>query len=211
MSYEEQRHEPIRRPRGRHALPRAAAPEAAPTAAGSRRAHRARRAGRSSVGAPAAASVARHTSAVAAWLFDRRVHVMIFTASVAIVVMGGTLALSPFADAARPGRDVATVADTDRPKPTDRAASSSAAPVVASPAPSPSTGPASPTPQPSEAPVAPLPEAPVEPPAEPAPAEPPQPDTAPAPTTPAENPSTPAPTDCEQGGLLGALFGPPCP
>ena len=189
-------HEPMRRPRGRHAVPKT--------------------------------SVEPRISAASAWLFERRVHVLPFTVSLATVAMiGGTLALNPFAGAPRPESEVATVVSTDRPTPTDRAAPSTSAPIVATPGTPPSISPTSPPPQPEEAPAAPAPEAPaapaapaapVEPPAEPGAAEPPRPDTAPAPTTPAENPPAPDPAeDCdEQGGLLGllgllGLFGPQCP
>lgn len=202
MSDREQRHEPTRRPRGR------AAPTAAePVVPGGRRARRA------AAAAPVATSVETRILAAAAWLFERRVRVLISAVSVVTVAMiGGALALIPFAGAPRPDGEAATVIDTGRPTPTDPTTASNSAPIVVSPEPRPSPGPTGPTPRP-EAPAAPVTDAPVAPPAEPGDSEPPQHDTAPAPTSPAETPSTSYPAEeCdEQDGLLGQLLGPPCP
>jgi hypothetical protein len=178
-----------------------------------------RRARRAAAATPVAASVESRILAAAAWLFERRARVLVSAVSVATVAMiGGALAFIPFAGAPRPDSEAATIVDTGRPTPIDPTTPSSSAPVVASPGPRPSPGPTSPTsptsptPRP-EAPAAPVTEAPVAPPADPGAAEPPPPDTAPAPPNPAETPSAPDPAqECdEQDGLLGALFGPPCP
>ncbi|MBT2497694.1 hypothetical protein J7E25_01150 [Agromyces sp. ISL-38] len=187
------------------------APTAAPVVAGGRRARRAAVA--APVAAPVAASVEPRISAAAAWLFERRVHVLIATSVVTVALIGGALALNPFASAPRPVGEVATVADTDRPTPFDPAAPGSSAPIVASPGPTPSISPTSPAPRPEAPPAAPVTDAPVAPPAEPGATEPPEPDTAPAPTNPTEDSTPPGPAeDCEEpDGLLGQLFAPPCP
>lgn len=192
--------EPMRRPRGRHAVSKAGT-----VAANGWRARL----------TAVVASVEPRISAAGAWLFERRLHVLVFTASIVTVAMiGGAVALISFAGAPRPDSEVATVVDTDRPTSTDPAAPSSYAPILPSPGPPPSISPTSPAPPTEDEPAAPVTDAPVEPPAEPEATEPPPPDTAPGATNRPDKPKGPdKPEDCdEQGGfLLDVLFGPPCP
>jgi hypothetical protein len=201
--------EPMRRPRGRHAVPKAGA------VAGD--GWRARLA---AVAAPVVASVEPRISAAAAWLFERRLHVLIFTVSVATVAMiGGAVALISFAGAQQPGDGAATVVGTDRPTSTDRGVPSSYAPILPSPGPPPSIGPTStPAPPPEDESVDPVTGAPVEPPTEPQATEPPRSETAPGATNRPDKPKDSdtsedpnASDQCdEQGLLLDLLLGPRC-
>jgi hypothetical protein len=196
--------EPMRRPRGRHAVPKARA-----LAADGWRARL----------ATVEAAVERRTSAAGAWLFERRLHALIVVATVTTVAMiGGAVALISFPGPQQPDDDAATiVVDTDRPTATDPGAPSTYAPILPSPGPPPSISPTN-TPQPLEdEPVDPVTGAPVEPPSEPEATQPSGPETVPGATNRPDKPvETDKPEDpdtsedCDDQGLLDVLFGPRC-
>jgi hypothetical protein len=165
------------------------------------------------------ASIEPRISAAGAWLFERRMHVLIVTATVATIAMiGGAVALISFTGAQQPDNEVATVLDTGRPTSTDPGAPTSYAPILPSPGPPPSISPTDTPPPPDDEPVDPVTGAPVEPPSEPATAEPPPPDTAPGATNRPDKPKDPdepddsdTSEDCdEEASLLDLLFGPRC-
>lgn len=203
MSDGEQPDEPMRRPRGRHAVPKAGA-----VAANGWRARL----------AAVAASVEPRISAAGAWLFERRLHVLVVAATVATVAMiGGAVALISFTGTQQPGDGGSTVVNTDRPTSTAPGTPSSYAPILPSPGPPPSISPTSPTPSPEDEPVDPVTGAPLEPPAEPAETEPAPPANPPGETKRPDKPKDPnkpdasdASEDCDDQGLLDLLFGPPC-
>jgi hypothetical protein len=169
--------------------------------------------------------------AVLAWLFERRLHVLLVTVSIATVAMIiGAVALIAFTGESRPGGQLATAVDVDRPTPTDPGVASSRAPILPSPAPPSSVSPVTPAP-PSEGERAdPATDAPLEPPAEPMDTEPRpaavpdgtnQPGTPGEPDAPGEpgapdetgGPEEPDTTeDCdEHAPLLQLILGPRCP
>lgn len=130
--------EPMRRPRGRHAI----RPE--PLAGEGWRAKLA------AAAAPVVASVEPRVAAAAAWLFERRLHVLIISATVATIAMiGGTVALISFSGAARPADEASNVVGTSRPTSTDPADRNTYSPILPSPGPTPSAAPKTPTPTPS--------------------------------------------------------------
>jgi hypothetical protein len=202
----EQPDQPMRRPRGRHAVPKAGA------VAGD--GWRARL-------TAVVASVEPRISSVGAWLFERRLHVLIVAATVATVAMiGGAVALISFTGGQQPDDGPATVVDADRPTSTDRGVPSSYAPILPSPSPGPPApiSPSSPAPPPEGEPADPAIDPPVEPPAEPAETEPPAPATPPGATNRPDKPKDPkasedpnASGECDSQSLLDVLFGPPCP
>lgn len=202
--------EPMRRPRGRHAVPTAGAAAAA---------------GRRAPLAAVTAFVESRVSAAGAWLFERRLHVLIVTATVATVGMiGGTVALISLTGAQQPDDGAVTVVGTDRPTATDPGTPTSYAPILPSPGPPPSISPTDPAAPPEDLPVDPVTGAPVEPPTEPeAATQPPRPETAPGatnrpdkpddPDKPAdpEEPEDPDPSEeCNDPGLLDLLLNPRC-
>jgi hypothetical protein len=199
----EQPDEPMRRPRGRHAVPKAGA------VAGD--GWRARL-------TAVVASVEPRITAAGAWLFERRLHVLIVASMVATVAMiGGAIALISFSGGQQPDDEASTIVDTDRPTSTDPGVPSTFAPILPSPGPPPSISPTAPAPLPEEEPADPATDTPVEPPAEPAETEPPAPATPPGATNRPDKPKDPkpeaseVPEDCDDQGLLDLLFGPPCP
>lgn len=166
----EEPEEPMRRPRGRHAVskPRAAA------GAG----WRARLA---AAVAPLVASVEPRITAAGAWLFERRLHVLIIAATVATVaLLGGAVTLISIAGAPRPAGDAALV-DSPRPTSTDPASPNSYAPILPSPGPPPTISP-SPTPSPGDEPGDSATDAPTQPTTEPTPTDEPRRETAPGAT-----------------------------
>lgn len=196
-----------------------------------------RRSGRHAVptaGSGASVSGLRdHVVSVLAWLFARRLHVLVVVVSIATIAMiSGTVVL--FASTGGSGRDgqFAAAGDVDRPTPTDLAPPSTYAPILPSATPPSSISPTNPPPATEGGPADPSTDAPLEPPAEQAtitpgagatPAEPNQPDTAaePEPDTPSQ-PGTPEeagdpdepdpPEDCDERDLLMMLLlGPRCP
>lgn len=127
--------EPLRRPRGRHA--RRAAPPA-----GSWRARLLATAG------PVVAWLEPRVAAAGAWLFERRLHVLIVGATVATIAMlGGAVALISLAGASGPDGQSAEGDGTPRPTSTDPARPNSYAPILPSPGPT-----HTPTPTPTPAP-----------------------------------------------------------
>jgi hypothetical protein len=151
----EQPDEPMRRPRGRHA---ASKPGTVPGTAW--------RARLAAAAAPVVASVEPRISAAGAWLFERRMHVLIVSATVATIAMiGGAVALISLTGAPRPAGEAATVIDSPRPTSTDPDSPSTYAPILPSPGP-PSASPG-PTPSPDDEPGDAATDAPVEPTAEP--------------------------------------------
>jgi outer membrane biosynthesis protein TonB len=165
--------------------------------------------------APVLAVVEPRIAAAAAWLFERRLHVLIVAASVATVAMlGGAVALISFVGLPRPPADgTSSVVDTTRPSSTDPASPNTYSPILPSPGPPPSFGPTSPT-QPAEDPADPATDTPDDPTVEPAPTEEPAPETPPGATNRPDKPRGPdkPKEECEeQDGLLGFLLAPPCP
>lgn len=180
-----QAHEPMRRPRGRHAdvRPATAARTAVPARLLDRRG-----------GVPLAAVASVSLAAVA--------------------VVGGALTFTSMASGPAPDGRATTVVGTQRPGPTDPGGPSSFAPILPSGTPAPSADPSRPAPPPSvDEPAPPVTEAPVERPAGPVSSQPP-PSAAPGPTNQPDPPTvTEEPQDCdERDGLLGLpIFGPRCP
>jgi hypothetical protein len=195
----------MRRPRGRHAVPK---PRTAPGADWLTMFAAAL--------ARVVASVEPRVSAAGAWLFERRLHVLIIVSTVAtIALVGGAVTLVSIAGAPRPEGEAATLVDSPRPTSTRPAAPESYAPILPSPGSPPSIGP-SPTPSPDGDPAAPVTGAPVEPTTEPDDPQPSPPGTTPAatkqPDEPKETDEPDEPENCEPGTFLGLpLFGPPCP
>jgi len=158
----EQSDEPMRRTRGRHARP-----AATPAGEG----WRARVA---SALAPVVASAEPRIAVAAEWLFERRVHVLIVSATVATIAMlGGAVALISFAGAPQQADGATSVVETTRPTSTDPGDRNTYAPILPSPGPTPTLKPGTPTPSPTDDPDADADptatEAPVEPTAEPTP------------------------------------------
>lgn len=128
--------EPLRRPRGRHAR-RAARPvdgwrARLVTAAG-----------------PVVAWLEPRLTAAGAWLFERRLHVLVVTATVATVAMlGGAVALISFAGGSGPGDEASGDGNVPRPTSTDPGSPNSYAPILPSPGPNrtPAVTPSSPPP-----------------------------------------------------------------
>jgi len=190
----EQTDEPMRRPRGRHA---ASKPRAVQGAAW--------RARLTAAAAPVVASVEPRISAAGAWLFERRMHVLIISATVATVAMiGGAVALISVTGAPRPAGEAATVIDSPRPTSTDPDSPSTYAPILPSPGPPPSASPTSPAPPPADEPADPATDAPAEPSAEPEDTEPRPSETAPGATNRPDKPKAlDKAEDCEeQDGLV---------
>ncbi len=166
---------PLRRPRGRHAVP------TTPSGEG----WRARVA---SVVSPVAASVEPRIQAAAEWLFERRLHVLIISATVATIAMiGGAVAFISLTGGPRPGDEASSVVDAPRPTSTDRADPDTFGPILPSSRPpspfGPSTPKATPTPSPDDEGGDPeADEPPVEPTTEPTPTDPAGRDTAPGQT-----------------------------
>ncbi len=160
---QEQPEEPMRRPRGRHAR------RPAPVTGDGWRAKVA------AVAAPVVASVEPRVAAAAEWLFERRLHVLVVSATAATVSMiGGAVALISIArGGVAPDDEVASVVEGVRPTSTEPGEPGSYAPILPSPGPTPSLAPATPTPTPDAVPQeepAPEPEVvPVEPTVEPEP------------------------------------------
>jgi hypothetical protein len=172
VSDAEEQGEPMRRPRGRHAEPKARTAIAGGW-----------RAGLAAAAAPLVAWAEPRVSTVGAWLFERRLHVLIVAATVATVAMlGGAVALISFAGAPHPGDEAADVVGTSRPTSTDPASPRSYAPILPSPGPPPSISPTNPTPSPSDEPADPAADEPEDPTTEPTPTEEPRRDTAPGAT-----------------------------
>jgi hypothetical protein len=198
----EQPDEPMRRPRGRHAVPKAAAVT---------------RPGWRTRLTAVVASVEPRISTAGAWLFERRLHVLIFAATVATVAMiGGAVALISVTGGQQPD-EASTVVDTDRPTSTDPGAPSSFAPILPSPGPPPPISPTNSPSPPEDEPVDPVTGAPIEPPAEPAATEPPAPATPPGATNRPDKPKdtdkpedSDASKDCDEQGLIDLLLGSPC-
>ncbi|WP_136709709.1 hypothetical protein [Agromyces sp. H66] len=143
--------EPLRRPRGRHA--RRAAPPV-----GSRRARLL------AAAAPIVAWLEPRLTAAGAWLFERRLHVLIVSATVATVAMlGGAVALISFAGGSGPGDQAVGGGDAPRPTSTDPGAPNSYAPILPSPGPTPTPTPSSPPPTPGDGSTDPGDDVPVEP------------------------------------------------
>ncbi|WP_448808551.1 hypothetical protein [Agromyces bauzanensis] len=127
--------EPLRRPRGRHAR------RAAPPADGWR-------ARILAAAAPVMAWLEPRLAATGAWLFERRLHVLIVAATVATVAMlGGAVALISLTGVSGPDQ-AAEGGSGPRPTSTDPARPNSYAPILPSPRPTPT-----PTPTPTPAPV----------------------------------------------------------
>ena len=153
----------VTRRRGRHAAPPAGA---AASVVGLR-------AKFASLLAPVLIVVEPRIAAAAAWLFERRLHVLIVAASVATVAMlGGAVALISFAGSARPPADgAASIVDTTQPTSTDPASPNTYAPILPSPGPPSSISPTRhPTP-PADDPVDPATDPPADPTVEPPPTE----------------------------------------
>ena len=160
MSDGQEPDEPMRRPRGRHAR------KPAPVAGEGWRARIA------AAAAPVVASVEPRIGTAAAWLYERRLHVLIVSATVATVVMiGGAVALISVAGGPRPAEEASTVVVGTRPTSSEPGEPGTYAPILPSPGPTPSIAPATPKPTPtpdgeSDVPVT---DEPVEPTAEPEP------------------------------------------
>ena len=160
----------MRRPRGRHAR------RPAPVAGDGWRAKVA------AVAAPVVASVEPRVAAAAAWLFERRLHVLVISASAAtVIVIGGAVALISMArGGVASDQEVASVVDGVRPTSSETAEPGTYAPILPSPGPDRSVDPSTPTPTPAPDPGAgddpavddPAVEDPVEPSTEPEPDEP---------------------------------------
>jgi hypothetical protein len=138
----EQQEQPLRRPRGRHAQPKARAA----TLAGWRTRI-------VTAVAPLMAWAEPRISSAGAWLYERRLHVLIVSATVATIgMLGGAVALISFAGAPQPGDEASTVVDETRPSSTDPASPNTYAPILPSPGPTPSIKPGTPTPTPTPLP-----------------------------------------------------------
>lgn len=145
--------QPPRRPRGRHAAPKAAA------------AGDGWRARFAAAAAPVAASLEPRVSAAGAWLFERRLHVLIVSATLATVLMlGGAVALISSAGGGGRDGEATDIGDSPRPTSTDPGSPNSYAPILPSPGPAPTRTP-TPTPPPGEVadPVEEIPVDPVDP------------------------------------------------
>ena len=139
---QEEPEQPVRRPHGRHAQPKAGSG----TIAGWR-------ARIVAAVAPFMAWAEPRISSTGAWLYERRLHVLIVSATVATVAMlGGAVALISFAGAPQPVDDASTVVDATRPSSTDPASPNTYAPILPSPGPTPSIKPGTPTPTPMPSP-----------------------------------------------------------
>jgi hypothetical protein len=114
------------RRRGRHAAP-------APSPAAAEGTWRAR--ARAAL-APLLAAVEPRLSAAGAWLLERRLHVFIISAAVAVIaLLGGTVALLQLS-APQPEDEATTVLRTSRPTSSDPAAPNTLGPILPSPGPS---------------------------------------------------------------------------
>lgn len=173
----QQSDEPMRRPRGRHAVSK---PRAVPGAGW--------RARIAAALAPVVASVEPRITAAGAWLFERRLHVLIIASTVATVaLLGGAVTLISIAGAPRPEGEAATLVDSPRPTSTDPASPRSYAPILPSPGPPPSISP-SPTPSPDGEPGDTATDAPTDPTSEPTPTDDSRRETAPGATNRPEKP-----------------------
>ena len=101
--------------------------------------------------APIVASAEPRISAAAAWLFERRLHVLIISTAVATIIMiGGAIALiSTTAGGLQPDEEAGNVVDAPRPTSTDTGEPGTYAPILPSPGPTPSHPPTTPTPTPA--------------------------------------------------------------
>ncbi|GAA4370401.1 hypothetical protein [Agromyces bauzanensis] len=100
--------------------------------------------------APVVASLEPRLTATGAWLFERRLHVLIVSATMATVAMlGGAVALISFAGGSGPGDQASGGGTSPRPTSTDPGSPNSYAPILPSPGPTP---PSTPTPTPSTPP-----------------------------------------------------------
>ena len=133
---QQQPDEPMRRPRGRHAR------RPAPVAGDGWRAKVA------AVAAPVVASVEPRVATAAAWLFERRLHVLVISATAATVIMiGGAVALISIArGGVAPDDEVANVVEGVRPTSTEPGEPGSYAPILPSPGPEQHLGPSTPGP-----------------------------------------------------------------
>ena len=94
---------------------------------------------------PLIAAVEPRLAAAGAWVFERRVHVLVVAASVAAVAMiGGAMALISVSGAPQPGDEAATVVEAPRPTSSDPGAPSTFPPIL--PTPGPASDPSSPPP-----------------------------------------------------------------
>lgn len=148
----------VSRRRGRHAAP----PTGVVSAGGLR----------GPAGAMIAALIAivePRLAAAGAWVFERRVHVLVVAASVAAVAMiGGTVALVAWSGAPRPDQETASVVDATRPTSTEPGTASTFPPILPTPGPAPA--PDQPTsPEPESGAGEPVADAPPEPMSEPVP------------------------------------------
>ena len=128
--------EPMRRPRGRHAR------RPAPVAGDGWRAKVA------AVAAPLVASAEPRIAAAAEWLFERRLHVLVISATAATVIMiGGAVALISIArGGVSPDDEVASVVEGVRPTSTQTGEPGTYAPILPSPGPEQHLVPATPGP-----------------------------------------------------------------
>ncbi len=182
--------------------------------------------------AASVAGIRFRVAAVLAWLFERRMHVLVVTVTIATVAMiSGALVLIAVTGESRSDGQLATAVDIERPTPTDPGVASSRAPILPSPGPPSPVQPVNPAPPMEGEPADPATAAPLEPPAEPVDSGPPvgtaqeapnRPGTPVQPDAPAEsatpdpdasgNPEEPATTaDCDEHPLLLQLIlGPRC-
>jgi hypothetical protein len=133
---QQQPEEPMRRPRGRHAR------RPAPVAGDGWRSKLA------AAAAPVVASVEPRVAAAAEWLFERRLHVLVISATAATVVMiGGAVALISIAGGGvGPDDEVANVVEGVRPTTTQTGEPGTYAPILPSPGPEQHLAPATPGP-----------------------------------------------------------------
>jgi len=177
---QQQPEEPMRRPRGRHAR------RPAPVAGDGWRAKVA------AVAAPLVASAEPRIAAAAEWLFERRLHVLVISATAATVIMiGGAVALISIArGGVAPDDEIASVVEGPRPTSTEPGEPGTYAPILPSPGPQRSVVPSTPAPTP-----APDPGTGDDPAAdEPAVEDPVEPTTEPEPDQPRGNPNAPGQT-----------------
>ncbi|WP_448002806.1 hypothetical protein [Agromyces bauzanensis] len=116
--------------------------------------------------APVMAWLEPRLTAAGAWLFERRLHVLIVSATVATVAMlGGAVALISFAGGSGPGDQASGDGNVPRPTSTDPGSPNSYAPILPSPGPTrtPTPTPSSPPPTPGDGSTDPGADVPVEP------------------------------------------------
>lgn len=96
---------------------------------------------------PLIAAAEPRLAAAGAWLFERRVHVLVIAASMAAVAMiGGAMALISVSGAPQPGDEAATVVDAPRPTSSDPGDPSTFPPILPTPGSEPTPYPSSPPP-----------------------------------------------------------------